>query len=104
MINYLIIHNLKINLSNLIYIYIMEKSIANKFKNMFFDIFQFMVLTFSTLRGLAVVSFCSFIYFLYFYLRGFIAYWGLIIAILAIVAFLILSWFIWFKNSDYSDD
>jgi hypothetical protein len=79
----------------------MEKSIATKFKNMFSDIFEFILVAFGTLRGLAVVSICMIIYYLHGYLGGyFAASWWLILPVLAGVAFFILSWFIWFKNSD----
>lgn len=81
----------------------MEKSIITKFKNMGSDIFEFTIVAFSTLKGLAVVSICIFIYFLHLFIGGYVAYWGLIIALLAILAFFILSWFIWFRNDDDKD-
>jgi hypothetical protein len=67
------------------------------FKGMMTDIFDFLKMTLSTKKGLAVLSVCTFIYFITLFVSGCVKNWALILAILAILAFFVLSWLIWFR-------
>ena len=82
----------------------MENSIMTGFKSMVFDIFAFLKMALSTKKGLAVFTICTFIYFLSLYICGGVNILGLLIAIFAILAFFVLSWLIWFRPSNDSDE
>ncbi len=74
-----------------------ENSQMTGFSGMLSDIFGLLKIAVSTKKGLAILSICTFIYFLSLFICGGVQYWGLILAILAILTFLILSWLIWFR-------
>lgn len=79
-----------------------ENSQMTGFSNMMSDFFGLLKLAFSTKKGLVVLSICTFIYFLSLFISGGVKYWGLILAITAILAFFVLSWLIWFRADDDS--
>ena len=64
------------------------------FKGMMSDMFELLKMTLSTKKGLAVLSVCTFIYFISLFIGGCVKNWALILAILA---FFVLSWLIWFR-------
>jgi hypothetical protein len=82
----------------------MENSPITGFKGMMSDIFGFLKMAFSTKKGLAVVAVCTFVYFLSLFILGGVKIWGLILAILAILAFFVLSWLIWFRSGGDSGE
>lgn len=82
----------------------MENSPITGFKGMMSDIFTFLKMALSTKKGLAVFAICTFVYFLSLFVSGGVKIWGLILAILAIIAFFVLSWLIWFRAGDDSGE
>lgn len=82
----------------------MEKSPMAGFSGMMSDVMGFFKMALTTKKGLAVVAICTFVYFLSLYIAGGVKVWGLIVSILAILAFLVLSWMIWFRAGGNSDD
>lgn len=82
----------------------MENSPMTGFKGMMYDIFGFFKMALSTKKGLAVVAVCTFIYFLSLFICDGVKVWGLILSILAICAFFVLSWLIWFRADGDSID
>lgn len=82
----------------------MENSTITKFKGMRSDIFAFLKMILSTKKSLAVLSVCTFVYFFSLFVSGCVKIWGLIVAILAILAFFVLSWLIWFRSDGDSGE
>ena len=75
----------------------MENQIMSGFKNMLTDFGELMMLGLTTQKGLAVVTLCIFIYFITIYVMGCQKRWILLAGLLALICFMILAWFTWFK-------
>jgi hypothetical protein len=78
------------------------KSIPVGFMDMLLDILELFKMAF-TKKGLAIVALCAFVYFLSLYISGSVKTLGLLLSLTGLLAFFILSFFIWFVESD-SDD
>lgn len=83
----------------------MEKSFSVGFTSMISDAFALIKMALTTGKGLAVVSICTFIYLLTSLIYKEFDLWVLIGASAALLAFLFLSWLIWFNpNHGMLDD
>lgn len=76
-------------------------SSVRSFNNMMTDISAFIKMALTTKKGLAVITVCTFVYFFSLFIYGNVKIWGLILAVLSILAFFGLSWLIWFSSNNY---